>query len=238
MKRDAVLILDLGGKIVWANRIAHENVGLQPGGLLGQNYLEFCPPDTHADLLRLHKLKIDGQTVRFRIDLGAGKVLTVTSGPVRVEGRLYLYVVGRAAQGEPAGDEVLVGMVAAGELLGEKPCRVDLNSLLVSALKAEAKTLRGRLTLLEPGSPPPVLVRPWPIRMVIRRLLAQARDSGGKFGVATGGDPRRAWLQVTLPRAPESAESKAVEACRRIAREQGGRLLVRGRTLRLSFPAA
>jgi hypothetical protein len=238
MKRDAVLILDLGGKIVWANRVAHENVGLQPGALLGQNYLEFCPSDTHADLLRLHKLKIDGQTVRFRIDLGAGKVLTVTSGPVRVEGRLYLYVVGRPAQGEPAGDEVLVGMVAAGELLGEKPRRVDLNSLLVSALKAEAKSLRGRLTLLEPGSPPPVMVRPWPIRMVIRRLLAQARDSGGKFRVATGGDPRRAWLQVTLPRAPQSAESKAVEVCRRVAREQGGRLLVRGRTLRLSFPAA
>lgn len=238
MTRDAVLILDPGGKIVWANRIAHENVDLPPGGLLGQNYLEFCPPDTHADLLRLHRMKLEGKMVRFRIDIGAGKVLTVTSGPVRVQGRLYLYVVGRPAREELAGDEVLVGMVAAGELLGEEPRRVDLNSLLVSALKAEAKSLRGRLTLLEPGSPPPVMIRPWPIRMVIRRLLAQARASGGKFRVATGGDPRRAWLQVTLPRAPQSAESQAVKACRRIAREQGGRLLVRGRTLRLSFPAA
>jgi hypothetical protein len=74
--------------------------------------------------------------------------------------------------------------------------------------------------------------------MVIRRLLAQARDSGGKFQVATGGDSRRAWMEVTLPRRPRSSEWKAVEACRRVAREQGGRLLVRGRRVRLSFPAA
>jgi PAS domain-containing protein len=75
MGRDAVLILDIGGKIVWANRNAHDNVGLRPGGLIGQNYLEFCPPDTHADLLRLHKLKIEGKTVRFRFDLGHEKVI-------------------------------------------------------------------------------------------------------------------------------------------------------------------
>src|SRR5205085_1649933 len=82
------------------------------GGLLGRNYLDFCPPDTHGDLLRLHKLKVEGQTVRFRFDLGADKVLTVTSGPVRVEDRLYLYVLARKAEGPPQGDEVLVGMVA------------------------------------------------------------------------------------------------------------------------------
>jgi PAS domain S-box-containing protein len=236
MDRDAVLILDPGGKIVWANRSAHENVGLKPGALLGRNYLEFCPVDTHADLLRLHREKLEGRTVRFRIDLGRGTVMTVTSGPVRIEDRFYMYVVGRRAQGAPEGDEVLVGMVAAGVLLHERPHRVDLNSLLVGALKDEAKSLRGRLSL-DPGSPPPVRVRPWPIRMVIRRLLVHARDSGVKFRVATGGDPRRAWLKVTLPH-PQKTESPEFAACRRIAREAGGRLQVRGRILSLSFPAA
>src|SRR5580765_2027509 len=108
MNKEAILILDIGGKIVWANRAAHDNVGLKPGGLLDRNYLDFCPPDTHADLLRLHKLKLDGESVRFRIDIGAGRILTVTSGPIRVEDRLYMYVVGRQAMGPPAGDETLV----------------------------------------------------------------------------------------------------------------------------------
>lgn len=236
MKSDSVLILDLGGRIVWANRIAHENVGLAPGGLLGRNYLEFCPVETHADLLRLHRQKLEGKTVHFRIDLGGGKVLSVISGPVRVEDRTYLYVVGRDARGKPGNDEVLVGMVAAGELLEEKRHRVDLNSLLVGALKEEAKSLRGRLSL-SPGTPPPVLVRPWPIKMVIRWLLIYARESGEKFRIDTGGDPRRAWLTVTLPRRRRTT-LKEFAVCRKIAREQGGRLQVRGLTLRLSFPAA
>jgi hypothetical protein len=236
MKKDAVLILDMGGKIIWANRYAHENVGLKPGALLGQNYLEFCPVDTHADLLRLHKQKLEGKTVRFRIDLGKGNVLTVTSGPVRVEDRFYMYVVGRPAQGAPEGDEVFVGMVAAGAVLHEKAHRVDLNSLLVGALKDEAKSLRGRLSL-DPGSPPPVRVQPWPIRMVIRRLLVCARDSGEKFRVTTGGDARRAWVKLTLPH-PQKTEPREFATCRRIARECGGKLLVRGRILSLSFPAA
>jgi len=236
MDRDAVLILDRGGQIVWANRSAHENVGLKPGALIGQNYLRFCPVDTHADLLRLHQQKLEGKSVRFRIDLGRGKVMTVTSGPIRVEDRFYMYVVGRPARGAPEGDEVLLGMVAAGVVLHERAHRVDLNSLLVGALKDEAKTLRGRLSL-DPGSPPPVRVQPWPIRMVIRRLLVHARDSGARFRVATGGDPRRAWVTLTLPR-PQAKKSRELEACRRIAREHGGTLRIRGRILQLSFPAA
>jgi PAS domain S-box-containing protein len=236
MNADAILILDMGGRILWANRHAHDNVGLQPSALVGRNYLEFCPVDTHADLLRLHKQKLEGKSVRFRIDLGRGNVMTVTSGPVRVEDRFYMYVVGRPAQGAPEGDEVFVGMVAAGVVLHEKPHQIDLNSLLIGALKDEAKSLKGQLALA-PGSPPPVRVQPWPIRMVIRRLLVEARDSGEKFRVATGGDPRRAWLKVTLPH-PLKTRTPEFATCRRIAREQGGTLQVRGRTLQLSFPAA
>jgi hypothetical protein len=235
MSKDATLILDLGGKIVWANRVAHENVGLKPGGLLGKNYLDFCPIETHADLLRLHKLKIEGETVRFRIDIGGGKVLSVTSGPVRIEDRLYMYVVGRRADGPPDGDEVLVGMVAAGAMLHEKRQKADLNSLLVGALKDEARTLVGKLSLL-PGAPPAVRVLPWSTKMVIRRLLLAATQAGPKFTVSTGGGAGRAWLKITLPRA-HGAASKELAACRRIMREQGGRLNVRGRTVLLSFPA-
>lgn len=236
MNQDSILILDLGGRIVWANRVAHENVGLRPGRLLGRNYLDFCPVDTHADLLRLHKLKLDGQTVRFRIDLGGRRVLSVTSGPVRVGDRRYLFVVGRRAAGPPAGDEILVGMIAAGELLRESRQTVDLNSLLLGALKEEARALRGKLSLA-PGTPPAVRTRAWPMTMVIRRLLAQARDSGGRFQVSTGGSPRRAWLRITLPGIRRTV-SKEIAACRRITRKQGGRLEVRGKTVQLSFPAA
>lgn len=236
MSAEAVLIMDISGKIVWANRLAHDNAGLKPGALLGQNYLEFCPVDTHADLLRLHKRKLEGETVRFRIDLFNGRVLTVTSGPVRVEERIYLFAVARQAEGKPAGDEILVGMVAAGVLLEEKRHKVDLNSLVVGALKDEASSLRGRLSLV-PGAPPAVFVRPWPIRMVLRRLLLHARDSGGRFQLSTGGDPRRAWVTITLPKVPKG-ESKEFALCRRIVREHGGKLQVRGRILQLSFPAA
>jgi PAS domain S-box-containing protein len=236
MDRDAVLILDLGGKIVWANRNAHDNVGLRPGALLGRNYLEFCPPDTHAELLRLHQRKLEGETVRFRFSLGSGKVMTVTSGPMRVEDRLCFFVVGREAKGPPEGDEILVGLVAGGELLHEARRRVDLNSLLVGALKDEAAVLKGHLSLL-PGSPPPVLVRPWPIRMVLRRLLLLAKQSRGRFAVETGGRDSKAWVRITLPRRVE-ADTRELAICRRIAREHGGQLRFKGRVVVLSLPAA
>lgn len=233
---DSILVLDSAGKIVWANRRAHDLVGLKPGGLLGRNYLEFSPPDTHADLLRLHQRKLAGETVKFRIDLGPVGVLTATSGPVTVEDRLYFFVVGRAAKGPPTGDEVLVGLLAAGELLREKRRRIDLNAILFGALKDEARSLKGRLSLT-PGASPPVLVRPWPIRMVLRRLLLQARGGPGRAEVATGSDGRKSWVKVTLPRAAES-RSKEMTACRRLAKEQGGRLAVKGRVFRLTLPSA
>jgi len=234
MSRDSILIMDPAGKIVWANRLAHDIVGLEPGGLLGLNYLQVTPPDTHADLLKLHQRKLAGETVRFRIDLGEDRVLSTTSGLVQVNGRSYLFAVGRWAEGPPAGDEVLLGELAVGEVLRETQRRVDLNSLLVSVLEEEARALKGRLAL-EPGDPPGVKVRPWPIRTVLRHLLLQARDQRGRAEVSTGGDPKRAWIRILLPRQAQ-AKSAELSMCRKIAREQGGTLRVSGRILRLTLP--
>lgn len=234
MSRESILIMDPAGKIIWANRFAHDIVGLKPGGLLGKNYLEFTPPDTHGELLKLHQRKLKGETVRFRIDLGGGRVLSTTSGPVRVGDRSYLFAVGRWADGPPDGDEVLVGMLAVGEVLQESARRVDLNDLLVGVLRDEARALKGRLALA-PGNPPAVTVRPWPIRTLLRRLLLQTDGLRGRAEVTTGGDVKRAWVEIEFPR---GVKTKAAElaACRRIAREQGGRLRVRGRVFRLTLP--
>jgi hypothetical protein len=233
MSRDSIVIMDPAGKIVWANRLAHDIVGLQPGGLLGRNYLEVTPPDTHAQLLKLHQRKLEGETVCFRIAL-QGRVLRTTSGLVDVNGRGYLFAVGRFAAGPPLGDEVLLGELAVGEFLHEPRTRVDLNALLVGVLREEARALKGRLAL-EPGDPPEIKVRPWPIRTVLRHLLLQTRTQRGRAAVSTGGDPTHAWIRIRLPR---NAESKSPELamCRRIAREQGGRLRVAGRVMRLSLP--
>jgi hypothetical protein len=233
MSRDSILIMDPAGRIVWANRLAHEIAGLRPGGLLGLNYLQITPPDTHAQLLNLHQRKLQGETVGFRIAL-KGRVMSTTSGLVHVKSRPYLFAVGRWAAGPPAGDEVLLGELAVGELLHESRTRVDLNALLVSVLRDEARSLKGRLAL-EPGDPPDVKIRPWPIRTVLRHLLLQTRGHHGRAAVSTGGDPKRAWIRIQLP---QEAEPKSAELlmCRRIAREQGGRLRVNGRVMRLSLP--
>jgi hypothetical protein len=236
MTKDSILIMDAAGKIVWANRLAHEIARVKPGGLRGRSYFELTPPDTHAELLRLHQRKLAGETVRFRIDLGPAGVLSTTSGPVQVGERLYLFAVGRHAEGPPAGDEVLLGLLAAGELLKERRSRIDLNAILMGALKDEARNLKGKLSLV-PGVSAPVLIRPWPVRMVLRRLLLQARKTPGRAEVTTGGDKGRSWVQISLARTPEARVAE-LTACRKIAREQGGRLDVRGRVFRLSLPSA
>jgi PAS domain-containing protein len=234
--QDSILVMDAAGKIVWANRPAERIARIKPGGLRGRSYFEFTPPDTHAELLKLHQRKLAGETVRFRIDLGPAGVLSTTSGPVLVGGRVYLFAVGRLAEGPPAGDEILLGLLAAGELLKEKRSRIDLNAILIGALKDEARNLKGKLSLV-PGPSPAVLVRPWPIRMVLRRILLQARKTPGRAEVTTGGDKRRSWVRISLARTPESRVAE-LTACRKIAREQGGRLDVRGRVFRLSLPSA
>lgn len=236
MPRDSILVLDIGGKIVWANRAAHENVALPPGALLGRNYLEFCPPDTHADLLRLHKKKIEGESVRFRFDLGRNGVMTVTSGPVCIDDRLYLYVVARRASGPPAGDEAIVGMIAAAETLEEKRRRIDLNAILISAMKDEARSLKGRLDF-DPGTTGNVRVKPGPIRMVLRRMLLYSLQSRARSAVSTGQDGRHVWVRIALPEGCRPVTTE-MAACRRIARESGGRLQVRGPVVRLTLPKA
>jgi PAS domain S-box-containing protein len=236
MAQDSILIMDVSGRIVWANRLAHEIAGLPPGGLLGKNYLELTPADTHGDLLKLHQRKLRGETVRFRIDLGGRRVLRTTSGIVHVHDRDYLFAVGRWAAGPPAGDEVLVGMLAAGELLRERRSRVDLNALLLSVLKEDSLALRGKVWL-EPGDPPAVLMRPWPIRTVLRGLMHQARIQTGRARVSSGGDRTRAWVRVALAEKPRP-DSAELAACRRIAREQGGRLQRRDHVLTLTLPVA
>jgi PAS domain S-box-containing protein len=236
MAQDSILVMDVAGKIVWANRLAHEIAGLPPGGLLGMNYLEITPPDTHGDLLKLHQRKLRGETVRFRIDLGKRRTLQTTSGIVHVGERDYLFAVGRWAAGPPAGDEVLVGMLAAGELLRERRSRIDLNALLLSVLKENASSLRGKVSL-EPGNPPAVVIRPWPIRTVLRGLIRQASRQVGRAHVSSGGDTDRAWVKVALAQRPRR-DSAELAACRRIAREQGGRLQRRDHVLTLSLPVA
>jgi PAS domain S-box-containing protein len=236
MPRDSILIMDPSGKIIWANQLAHEIAGLSPGGLVGMNYLQITPPDAHADLLKLHQRKLKGETVRFRINLGEDRVLSTTSGLVKAGGKEFLFAVGRWAVGEPDGDEVLVGMLAAGEVLKERPTKVDLNSLLVSVLKEEASTLRGKV-LLDPGNPPAVIGRPWPIRTVLRELLLQAGNQSGRATVSSGGSRSNGWIRIVFAK-QVGADLPGLSVCRKIAREQGGRLEVRGKTLKLTLPVA
>ena len=236
MPRDSILIMDPSGKIIWANQLAHEIAGRRPGGLVGMNYLQLTPPDTHADLLKLHQRKLKGETVRFRIDLGDDRVLSTTSGLVHAGGKEFLFAVGRWAVGEPDGDEVLVGMLAAGEVLQETPAKVDLHALLVCVLKEEAPALRGKVSL-DPGNPPAVIAQPWPIRTVLRELLLQAGSQSGRATVSSGGSRSAGWIRIALSKRVGAA-SPELSVCRKITREQGGRLEVRGKSLTLTLPAA
>ncbi len=230
-----ILVLDSAGLIVWANRAAHEGVGLPPGGLLGHSYLEYCPPETHPRLLDLHRRKLAGETVAFDMDLGDRR-FRITSGPVRMGERLYLYVVARSDAQKPEGDESLTGMLAAGELLAEPAAPVDLNACLVGALKDEARSLKGRITLV-PGALPRVRVRTWPLRVILRQLLLQSLPPRGRLGVETGGDARRAWLKLRAAGARKPA-APLLALSRRVLKEHGGRLILKEGLLTLSFPAA
>lgn len=227
--------MDPAGRIIWANRRAHELSGAPPWALLGRSYLEFCPPDTHARLLDLHRRKLAGETVRFDFAV-AGLRLTVTSGPVEAGGRTYFYSVARPAGRRTAGDAECIGRLAAAEPLPGSVERVDLNACLVGALKDEARRLKGRLDLV-PGSPPPVRVRVWPLRMLLRELLVQSLPPAGRLQVATGATRGRAWLRISSMSSKLPATG-VLGVCRRVLKEHGGRLFRRGTTLTLRFPAA
>jgi len=237
MDSHATLIVDPGGKIVWANREAHENVDLPPGGLLGRNYLEFCPPETHAALLELQRRKLTGENVKFRLDLGPGRPkLEVTSGPVRVGPKIYFFVVGRRLSGRAVGDETALGLLATSEALSLKAARIDLNSCMLSALKDEAGRLRGRIRL-SPGRVPAVRARPWKLRLVLRYLLVRSTPARGMLSVVTGELPGRVWAEITSSAVPGRTD-RGMKLCRGIVRREGGGLRVLGHTWRLTLPVA
>jgi hypothetical protein len=218
MKRDAVLLLDTDGRIVWANRAAHENVQARPGALIGRNYLEYCPPETHRELLDLHRRKLDGETVKFRLDLG--RPIEVTSGPLRMGDRTYLFAVGRELPASPADDPGSLAILAVGDLLGTHAPGMDLNSCVIGALKDDAKLLKGRI-LLEPGDVPALRGSPWPVRAVLRALFRELTRAPGPLRVSTGADARRAWIRV-VPGSPASLNPEFRARCRASLRTLGG----------------
>lgn len=230
------LLMDPSGKILWANREAHRNVGLPPGGLLGRNYLEFCPPEIHGPLLELHRRKLRGQTVRFPLDLGPGKAkLQVTSGPVRLGRKTYLFVTARPA-GRGPGADATWGLLAAGEALSPRRARADLNTCLIGAMKDEAARLRGRIRL-NPVPTPPVSAHPWRLRLLLRYLLLRSLPPAGRLQVHTGNRGRRVWMEIHTSRIP-SPRDPGLTFCRRSLRKEGGILRLDRHRLRLSFPVA
>jgi hypothetical protein len=103
-------------------------------------------------------------------------------------------------------------------------------------LKGEARSLRGKLSL-DPGDPPAVIVRPWPLRMALRELLLQAPVHAGRAAVSSGGGGKRAWVRIALPAKPQSG-SPELALCRKILKSQGGQLRIRGRVVTLTLPVA
>lgn len=219
------------GRIVWANRAAHEVVGLAPGGLVGRNYLEFCPPETHRELLELHRRKLDGETVRFRIDLG--RPMEVTSGPVRMGRRVYLFAVGRDLVLPSTGDEEALGILGAGEMLGAESARLDLNACVLGALKDEAALLKGRVRL-DPGAVPSLRGSAWPLRAVLRALLRRMSAAPGRVSISTGADTRRAWVTVR-PESKIALPKTLRDSCRGTLRSQKGSLRADARGVTLTF---
>lgn len=230
-----VLVLDPAGRIVWANHRAHTSVNLPPGALLGRNYLEFCPPETHSRLLELHRRKMAGEIVTFTLAVGR-EDFRITSGPIRVGERLYLYVVGVPARRRPNADAGFVGALAVGEALPDPPLPLDLNSLLLHVLKQDAAALKGRLSLV-PGRPPLVRGRAWPLGVVLRRLIADALPARGRLELSTGGNPRSGWIRLSARRLrmPPAADLKL---CRRVLKDHRGTLTSRKGLLTLRLPTA
>ena len=232
MAEHAVLILDAAGRIVWANRAAHENVRAKPGALLGRNYLEFCPPEAHGELLDLHRRKLEGETVTFRLEMKPP--MEVTSGPVRLGERTFLFAVGRKVSARPPGDTSTLAILAVGDLLGRRAARLDLNAAVLGALKDDAKLLKGRIRLA-PGDVPSLPASPWPVRATLRALLRALSRNPGRVDVSTGADARAAWVKLT-PVTPMALAPELRAQCQAALRGQGGTLRAgpRGATIRFA----
>jgi hypothetical protein len=226
MTGESIVVMDDAGRIVWANQAAHDLAELPPAGLVGRSYLEFCPRETHAELLSLHARKLRGETVRFRIRVGPVP-LEVTSGPVLVGEKRYLYAVGRRVRDSRQGDEPFLGMMAAAMADGREPGRFDLNACLLGAFRDEARRLRGRLRL-EPGPTRSVRGHVWICRRVLRSLLLEAAAGRGRIEVRTGSDARWVWISLARPSGIRISPP-IVRICRAMLRAKEGRLRL-GRT--------
>lgn len=238
MSSEAFLALDLTGRILWANRAAHRMAGVPPGTLVGRNYLEFCPPETHADLLRLQARKLRGETVKFLLEL-PGRTIEVTSGPVEVEGKTYLFVVGRGAGGPPRGDVVVVGRAAVAQALGGRPGPLDLGECLVGALRAEAARLRGRVRLSLTPDLPAIRGRLGPVRLLLRCLLLAFVRTGGAVQVRLGRGRGRVWVELSAPPRARRFPDRELAACRPLlALEGAGLRRMGGHRVRVSFAPA
>lgn len=238
MSPEAFVALDLTGRILWANRAAHQLIGAAAGTLVGRNYLEFCPPETHADLLRLQARKLRGETVKFLLRLAGGTV-EVTSGPVQAEGRTYLFVVARRPAGRPRVDAEVVGRAAVAHALGGRSGRLDLGQCLMGALRAEAARLRGRVRLGLPPELPKIHGRPGPVRLILRCLLLAFAKGSGRVEVRLGQGRGRVWVEFAGPSRSRRLPERALAACRSLLWTDRALLRkVRGRGIRLSFPRA
>jgi hypothetical protein len=238
MSSEAFLVLDLTGRILWADRAAHRMAGVPAGTLVGRNYLEFCPPETHADLLRLQARKIRGATVKFLMRL-PGRVIEVTSGPVEVEGRTYLFVVGREVGGSPAGDVGVVGRTVVARALDARPGPLDVGQCLMGALRAEAARLRGRVRLHLAPDLPAIRGRPALVQLLLRCLLLAFVRSAGSVPVRLGRSRRRVWVELGPPPKGRRLPDRELALCRPLVARAGG-VLRRGagRRVRVFFRPA
>jgi hypothetical protein len=235
---EAFLALDRTGQILWANAAAHRLAGVVPGALIGRNYLEFCPPQTHADLLRLHARKLKGETVKFLLPL-EGRTVEVTSGPVKIGRRTYLFVVARRRAGGAGADAAVVGRAVVAQALGGREGPLDLSQALLAALREEARLLRGKVRLRFPDEVPAVRGRADAVRMILRcLLLAFARRAGGVC-VRLGKGKGNVWVEFSGPPGGRRVECRELSACRPLLASREARVRrLPGGGIRLSLPSA
>jgi hypothetical protein len=235
---EAFLALDRTGRILWANRAAHRMAGVPPGMLVGRNYLEFCPPATHADLLRLQARKIQGETVKFLLPL-PGRMVEVISGPVKVGKRTYLFVIGRDRMGPSGRDIPVVGRAVVAQALGDREGPLDLVQALLGAMRDEAPVLKGKVRLQSLVDIPPARGRPVAVRMILRCLLLAYVRRVGQVWVRLGKARRRVWVEFSGPSGARRFDFREISVCRPLLTSKGAHFRkLRGGRVRILLPSA